>query len=126
MFIAWCRYTSAATLSSFTLNVTISASNSITVTGGGYSFSWTETRLATGSAGLLSAGVGTYANFAVTTGCDVGGIQCANAYSYHKCTFSCATGYVPTSGSTTRTCMGGVWSGSMLQCTISTLTGGNR
>lgn len=77
----------------------------------------TDTTFVLGSIGFVASGVGQIDNVVVTTSCD-GGTQCVSAASGVTCSYQCAPGYVYVSGSYTRSCDSGVWSGSDLVCSI--------
>ncbi len=78
-----------------------------------------------GSLGFISYGVGWFTNMFVETVCDGGstsqsGQQCLLPTTGQTCSFTCADGFFPLSGSLTRTCNMGNWTGSDLVCALST------
>jgi hypothetical protein len=76
-----------------------------------------DTTFVLGSIGFVASGVGQIDDVVVTTTCD-GGTQCVSAASGVTCSYQCAPGYVYVSGSYSRMCDAGVWSGTDLLCSI--------
>jgi hypothetical protein len=78
-----------------------------------------------GSVGFISYGIGWVTNMFAETVCDGGsttlsGRQCLLPTTGQTCSFTCASGFFPLTGNTTRTCNMGRWSGSDLVCALST------
>lgn len=86
-------------------------------------FNFTDSSNLQGSVGLLVDGVAAFDKFNIVTDCDAGG-NCLMSEPGIKCTHSCASGYVMTQGTASRTCGWdgssdyGTWSGTDAVCSI--------